>query len=133
MKKLTYSIIVSILCSMQGCTLYHAPWDTSFDKKPTYKEATVYQMPSSTEKASYQSNAPKLNAKTNLNKNYSKNVSTKVVKTESLSNSQSTPVFKEKKVVVSKLSSNDTPKIASVQETKALPEMKNGVIVIPIE
>ena len=134
MKFLNYSIVVSIICLMQGCSIYHAPWEKPYTKAPSHKEAQVYHAPvksvnnSNIVPNSSHMKAPVLNEKTNRN-NSIKN--TKVqdpkVKTET--------AFKEKVITISKPRVNEMPKVSEVsnfQKNESMPD-DDHILIIPIE
>lgn len=130
MNKLMYSIVASAILVLQGCAVYHAPWDEpSYKEAPVSKETKVYHTEPKVGNTFPTQNVekiPTLNEKTNVNKSVKVNKSKATVKNAA---------FTEKKIHVSKPKVNATPKVSQVvklNREEPLPT-KESILVIPIE
>lgn len=123
MKKLVNAVVVSLIATLSGCSMYTAPWDdTSYQKAPVYKEARVYQKaPAPVNSAVVVKKAPVLNAETNTNKRVASNVAA----------TKKATVMKEKVINVSRTESSvpDVTRAVSVVERP----IEKSVMIIPIE
>ena len=123
MKKLVNAVVVSLIATLSGCSMYTAPWDdTSYQKAPVYKEARVYQKaPAPVNSAIVVKKAPVLNAETNTNKRVASNVAA----------TKKATVMKEKVINVSRTESSvpDVTRSVSVVEKP----IEKSVMIIPIE
>ena len=122
MKKLVNAVLVSVIATLSGCSMYTAPWDdASYQKAPVYKEARVYQKaPAPVNSAVVVKKAPVLNAETNTNKRVTSNVA-----------AAKAPVMKEKVINVSRTESS-VPNVTRAVSVVERPIEKN-VMIIPIE
>lgn len=131
MNKLMYSIIASAILVLQGCAVYHAPWEEqpSYQKAPVLKETKVYHTEPKVGNTFPTTNVekiPTLNETTNVNKKVEVNKSKATVKNAA---------FTEKKIQVSKPKVNAAPKVSQVVKVnreEPLPT-KESILVIPIE
>ena len=122
MKKLVNAVLVSVIATLSGCSIYTAPWDdASYQKAPVYKEARVYQKAPAPVNSAVVKKAPVLNAETNTNKRVTSNVTA----------AQKAPVMKEKVINVSRTESS-VPNVTRAVTVVEKPIEKN-VMIIPIE
>lgn len=121
MKKLVNAVLVSLIATLSGCSIYTAPWDdSSYQKAPVYKEAKVYQKAPATVNSAVVKKAPVLNAETNTNKSVKSNVATK-----------NATIVKEKVINVSRTESS-VPNVTRAVTVIEKP-VEKSVMIIPIE
>ena len=132
MKKLNYSIAMSIICVLQGCSIYHAPWQSPYEQAPIYKETKVYHAPapvvndSRVTPVSTKKFVPVLNENTNQNKR---------VQVKKAPSEKTETAFKEKVITVKKSKANEIPQVSEVanfQRNESMPD-DDHILIIPIE
>lgn len=123
MKTLVNAVLVTVMATLSGCSMYTAPWDdASYQKAPVYKEAKVYQKaPAPVNSVVVVKKAPVLNAETNTNAR---------VKSKETTAKKAT-VVKEKVINVARTGSSvpDVTRAVTVVEKP----IEKSVMIIPIE